>query len=55
MDKNITGILWLFAAICFLIVGVVNKNPVFIILGCAYICISFSRKNEASNEENSEK
>ena len=55
MDKNITGILWLFAAICFLIVGVVNKNSVFIILGCAYICISFSRKNEANNEDNSEK
>lgn len=41
-DKTIAKI-WFFAAICFLIVGVKDKNTVCIILGCSYICIGWSK------------
>lgn len=55
MDNNATSKLWFFAAIFFIIVGISSKNTVFIILGCAYICIGFSMKKKTTDKDKAEK
>lgn len=56
MNNNTIAKIWFFAAICFFIVGVGNKNTVFIILGCSYICIGCSKlSKETKNKDNIEK
>lgn len=46
MKSNTISKTWFFAAICFLIVGVRDKNTLCIILGCSYICIGYSKLNK---------
>lgn len=46
MNKNTAHNLWFLAAICFIIVGIVNKNIIYLILGCSYVCIGSSIKKE---------
>lgn len=52
MSNSTIAKIWFFAAICFLIVGVRDKNTVCIILGCSYICIgctNLSKKNKGKD------
>jgi hypothetical protein len=55
MKNNSTRKLWYFAAICFIIVGIVDKNITFTILGCAYICIGSSVKKKTIDKDEVEK
>ncbi|WP_434799296.1 hypothetical protein [Terrisporobacter vanillatitrophus] len=55
MDNNIARKLWFFAAICFIIAGIAGKNTGFTILGCAYICIGFSKKKKTRDNDKVEK
>jgi hypothetical protein len=54
VNSNIAQKLWFFAAVCFIIAGIVGKNTVFIILGCAYICIGFSIKKKKTIDKDYE-
>lgn len=56
MKNNIIPKLWFFAAICFIITGILGKNTVFIVLGCAYICIGCSNlKKKTKGKGDAEK
>lgn len=56
MNNNTIAKTWFFAAICFLIVGVRDKNTVCIILACLYICIGCSKLSKRTkNKDNIEK
>jgi membrane protein implicated in regulation of membrane protease activity len=46
VKSNTAQKLWFLAALCFVIAGIVGKNTVFIVLGCAYICIGSSIKKK---------
>ena len=51
MNNNTIAKIWLFAGICFLIVGLGDKNTVFIILGCSYICIGCSKLSKKTKNK----
>jgi hypothetical protein len=53
-NSNIVQKLWFFAAVCFMIAGMVGKNIVFTILGLAYICIGSSTKNKKTIRKDDE-
>lgn len=55
MDNNAVSKLWFCIAICFIIIGIAGKNTVFIILGCAYICIGLSMEKKAIDKDEEEK
>ena len=56
MKSNIIPKIWFFSAICFLIVGIGDKNTLCIILGCLYICIGCSKLNKKTKtKEDKEK
>ena len=38
--------LWLFAAACFIFLGIADKNTTFIVLGAAYVGIGFSMNSK---------
>ena len=40
--------LWLFAAACFIFLGIADKNTIFIVLGATYIGIGFSMNSKKS-------
>ena len=42
MKRDTTKKLWLFAAACFILLGIVDKNIAFIALGASYVSIGFS-------------
>ena len=45
---NKISILWFFAAICFIIAGIIGKDVLNIVLGCAFICIGYSKQKPKS-------
>ena len=55
MNNNIAQKLWFFAAVCFIIAGIMRKNTVCIVLGCAYICIGTSIKKKNIDKDDEEK
>lgn len=55
VKNNIISKIWFFAAICFIIAGILGKNTIFIVLGCVYICIGCSNlKKKTKTKDNSE-
>lgn len=54
VKSNAAQKLWFLAALCFIIAGITSKNTVFIVLGCAYICIGFSIKKKKTMGKNVE-
>ena len=48
MKKDTTKKLWLFAAACFILLGIVDKNIAFIALGASYVSIGFSMNSKKS-------
>lgn len=46
---NKISILWFFAAICFMIAGIIGKDVLDIVLGCAFICIGCSKQKPKNN------
>lgn len=48
MKKDTTKKLWLFAAVCFILLGIVDKNIAFIALGASYVSIGFSMNSKKS-------
>ena len=46
MKKDTTKKLWLFAAACFILLGIVDKNIAFIALGASYVSIGFSMNSK---------
>lgn len=55
MNNNIAYRLWFFAAICFVIAGIIDKNIRFIILGCIYMYFGFSKKKKSTDKDGAEK
>ena len=51
MSKNTTQKIWLFAAIGFIIAGILAERTVFIVLGCAYICIGLSINKKTTDKD----
>lgn len=49
MNNNKISKLWFLSAICFMIAGIVGKAGVYIILGCAFICIASSKREQKTN------
>lgn len=39
---------------CFIIAGIIGKNTVFIVLGCAYVCIDYSIKKKKNIDKDDE-
>lgn len=52
--SNLTQKIWFFAAVCFMIAGIVGENTVFTILGLAYVCIGFSTKDKRTTQKDDE-
>ncbi len=48
MKRDTTKKLWLFAAACFILLGIVDKNIAFIALGASYVSIGFSMNSKKS-------
>ena len=48
MKRDIAKKLWLFAAACFILLGIVDKNIAFIALGASYVSIGFSMNSKKS-------
>lgn len=46
MKKDMAKKLWLFAAACFIFLGIADKNTTFIVLGAAYVGIGFSMNSK---------
>ena len=46
MKRDMAKKLWLFAAACFIFLGIADKNTTFIVLGAAYIGIGFSMNSK---------
>jgi hypothetical protein len=56
VNSNTAQKLWFLAALCFIMLGIISKNTVFIVLGFAYICIGFSiRKKKTIDKDAAEK
>ena len=50
MKRDMAKKLWLFAAACFIFLGIADKNTTFIVLGAAYIGIGFSMNSKKSTD-----
>ena len=48
MKRDMAKKLWLFAAACFILLGIVDKNIAFIALGASYVSIGFSMNSKKS-------
>ena len=48
MKRDMAKKLWLFAAACFIFLGIADKNTTFIVLGAAYVGIGFSMNSKKS-------
>ena len=48
MKRDMAKKLWLFAAVCFILLGIVDKNIAFIALGASYVSIGFSMNSKKS-------
>ena len=46
MKRDMAKKLWLFAAACFIFLGIADKNTTFIVLGAAYVGIGFSMNSK---------
>ena len=46
MKRDLAKKLWLFAAACFIFLGIADKNTTFIVLGAAYVGIGFSMNSK---------
>ena len=46
MKRDMAKKLWLFAAACFILLGIVDKNIAFIALGASYVSIGFSMNSK---------
>ena len=46
MKRDMAKKIWLFAAACFIFLGIADKNTTFIVLGAAYIGIGFSMNSK---------
>lgn len=56
MKKDTTKMLWFFAAACFTLLGIANRNVAFVMLGASYVCIgaSVGRKKPTDTKEESD-
>ena len=50
MKRDMAKKLWLFAAACFILLGIVDKNIAFIALGASYVSIGFSMNSKKSTD-----
>lgn len=55
MNSKITQSLWLVAAVCFFIAGLIGRNKLDIIFGCGYICIFLLNVKKTKDKDDLEK
>lgn len=52
MKKNKISKLWFFSATCFMIAGILDKDMLDIVFGCAFICMGCSVIKQKTNSNN---